>query len=129
MQSTEVRLAARPSGEPKPSDFVLETVEVGDPAEGEVVVRNLWMSVDPYMRGRMNDAKSYVPPFRLGAPLEGGAVGRGRRLRRPTGTPSATSSCTGSAGASSPSGRRRPSPASRGWSGPPGTSACWGCRA
>ena len=75
MQSTEVRLAARPKGEPQPSDFALETVEVRDPAEGEVLVRNLWMSVDPYMRGRMNDVKSYVPPFQLGQPLDGGAVG------------------------------------------------------
>jgi NADPH-dependent curcumin reductase CurA len=75
MQSTEVRLVARPQGEPTPSDFALETVEVREPAEGEVVVRNLWMSVDPYMRGRMNDVKSYVPPYQLGKALEGGAVG------------------------------------------------------
>ena len=75
MQSTEVRLVARPQGEPQPSDFALETVEVREPAAGEVVVRNLWMSVDPYMRGRMNDAKSYVPPFRLGEVMDGGAVG------------------------------------------------------
>ncbi len=75
MQSTEVRLVARPVGEPQPSDFALETVEVREPADGEIVVRNLWMSVDPYMRGRMNDAKSYVPPFRLGEVMDGGAVG------------------------------------------------------
>jgi NADPH-dependent curcumin reductase CurA len=71
----EVRLAARPHGEPKPSDFELAEVQVPDPAEGEILVRNLFMSVDPYMRGRMNDVKSYVPPFQLGAPLDGGAVG------------------------------------------------------
>ncbi|MCW2605719.1 MAG: Alcohol dehydrogenase zinc-binding domain protein, partial [Frankiales bacterium] len=75
MQSTEVRLVRRPQGEPQPADFALETVDVREPAEGEVVVRNLWMSVDPYMRGRMNDAKSYVPPFRLGEVMDGGAVG------------------------------------------------------
>jgi NADPH-dependent curcumin reductase CurA len=51
------------------------TVELPDPAPGEVVVRNTWMSVDPYMRGRMNDADSYVTPFAVGAPLDGGAVG------------------------------------------------------
>jgi NADPH-dependent curcumin reductase CurA len=71
----EIRLAARPQGEPKPSDFELVEVPVPEPAEGQVLVRNLFMSVDPYMRGRMNDVKSYVPPFQLGAALDGGAVG------------------------------------------------------
>jgi NADPH-dependent curcumin reductase CurA len=74
-RAREVRLAARPVGEPKPSDFELVEVPVPEPAEGELLVRNLVMSVDPYMRGRMNDAKSYVPPFQVGAALEGGAVG------------------------------------------------------
>jgi hypothetical protein len=73
--SREIHLAARPVGEPKPGDFELVEVEVPDPRPGEIVVRNRWMSVDPYMRGRMNDVPSYVPPFQLGAPLEGGAVG------------------------------------------------------
>src|SRR5687767_86817 len=74
--SREIQLAARPVGEPAPDDFTLAEVDVPDePGEGEVIVRNTWMSVDPYMRGRMNDRKSYVPPFRIGAPLEGGAVG------------------------------------------------------
>jgi NADPH-dependent curcumin reductase CurA len=71
----EIQLAARPEGEPRDSDFRLAEVEVPDPAPGEVLVRNRWMSVDPYMRGRMNDRESYVPPFQLGAALEGGAVG------------------------------------------------------
>ena len=71
----EIRLAARPTGEPTPADFALVEVDVPDPAPGEVLVRNLVMSVDPYMRGRMNDVKSYVPPFALGAVLDGGAVG------------------------------------------------------
>jgi NADPH-dependent curcumin reductase CurA len=75
VSSREVRLAARPVGEPKPSDFELAEVDVPSPAEGQVLVRNLWMSVDPYMRGRMNDTKSYVPPFQIGKALEGGAVG------------------------------------------------------
>jgi len=74
-QGREVRLAARPQGEPVPTDFALATVEVGDPAPGEVLVRNTFLSVDPYMRGRMNDVKSYVPPFQVGAALDGGAVG------------------------------------------------------
>jgi NADPH-dependent curcumin reductase CurA len=73
--SREIQLAARPHGEPKDSDFRLAAVEVPDPGPGEVLVRNAFMSVDPYMRGRMNDVKSYVPPFRLDHALEGGAVG------------------------------------------------------
>ncbi|MFC0042298.1 NADP-dependent oxidoreductase [Actinomadura rayongensis] len=73
--SREIRLAARPVGEPRPSDFTLAEVAVGEPQAGEVLVRNDWMSVDPYMRGRMNDVKSYTPPFKLGAALDGAAVG------------------------------------------------------
>jgi NADPH-dependent curcumin reductase CurA len=73
--SREIQLAARPHGEPKPTDFRLVDVEVPDPGPGEILVRNTFMSVDPYMRGRMNDAKSYVPPFRLDHALDGGAVG------------------------------------------------------
>ncbi|MFH9073611.1 NADP-dependent oxidoreductase [Streptomyces alboflavus] len=75
-QSREIRLAARPTGEPVPSDFALATTVLPDtPAAGQILVRNTWMSVDPYMRGRMDDVPSYIPPFELGAPLEGGAVG------------------------------------------------------
>ncbi|QEC47779.1 NADP-dependent oxidoreductase [Baekduia soli] len=74
-RSREIQLAARPHGEPKESDFRLVEVEVPDPGPGEILIRNTWMSVDPYMRGRMSDRKSYVPPFAVGAPLEGGAVG------------------------------------------------------
>ena len=73
--SREIQLAARPQGEPKESDFRLADVEVPDPGSDELLVRNTWMSVDPYMRGRMNDVKSYVPPFQIDAPLDGGAVG------------------------------------------------------
>jgi NADPH-dependent curcumin reductase CurA len=71
----EVQLVARPQGEPKDSDFRLVETDLPEPGEGEVLIKNTWMSVDPYMRGRMNDAKSYVPPFQLDAPLDGGAVG------------------------------------------------------
>ncbi|OAR22586.1 NADP-dependent oxidoreductase [Streptomyces sp. ERV7] len=73
--SGEIRLASRPVGEPTTNNFELVRTDVPDPAEGEIVVRNTWMSVDPYMRGRMDDAPSYIPPFPLGAPLEGSAVG------------------------------------------------------
>jgi NADPH-dependent curcumin reductase CurA len=75
MKGREIRLAARPVGEPKPTDFELAHVEVPECADGEVVVRNLVMSVDPYMRGRMNDAKSYAAPFEVGEAMHGGAVG------------------------------------------------------
>jgi NADPH-dependent curcumin reductase CurA len=74
--SREFRLASRPSGLPTAANFELATVDVGEPADGQILVQNSVLSVDPYMRSRMNDAKSYVPPFQLGAPLEGGAVGR-----------------------------------------------------
>jgi NADPH-dependent curcumin reductase CurA len=75
-RSREIRLVARPMGEPSPADFALAEVELPNPGEGEVLVRNAYVSVDPYMRGRMNDVKSYVPPFPLGEALRGGAVGR-----------------------------------------------------
>jgi NADPH-dependent curcumin reductase CurA len=74
--SREFRLVSRPKGLPVAANFEFATADVGAPAEGQVLVRNEILSVDPYMRGRMNDVKSYVPPFQLGAPLEGGAVGR-----------------------------------------------------
>ncbi|UUY01618.1 NADP-dependent oxidoreductase [Svornostia abyssi] len=73
--SREIQLASRPVGEPTPENFRLIEVEVPDPGPGEVLVRNTFMSVDPYMRGRMNDVKSYVPPFALDEPMQGGAVG------------------------------------------------------
>jgi len=75
-KSREVRLKSRPVGMPEPSNFELATVELPDPGSGEVLVRNAWMSVDPYMRGRMYDRPSYVPPFQLNQPLQGGAVGK-----------------------------------------------------
>ena len=73
--SHEIRLASRPAGLPRAENFSLAQVPVGSPDEGHVLVRNLFMSVDPYMRGRMNDTASYVAPFGLGRPLDGGAVG------------------------------------------------------
>jgi NADPH-dependent curcumin reductase CurA len=72
----EIRLAARPVGFPKDSDFELAQTPIPEPAEGEILVRNVYMSVDPYMRGRMNETKSYVPSFQVGKPLQGGAVGQ-----------------------------------------------------
>jgi NADPH-dependent curcumin reductase CurA len=74
--SKEVHLISRPKGEPTLDLFETASVEVPDPGPGQVLVRNLYISVDPYMRGRMNDAPSYVPPFALGKPMQGGAIGR-----------------------------------------------------
>ncbi|MBF4136741.1 NADP-dependent oxidoreductase [Streptomyces albidoflavus] len=71
----EWHLVARPDGWPTPEDFALREVPVEAPTAGRILVRNLYFSVDPYMRGRMNDVKSYVPPFQLDAPMDGGAVG------------------------------------------------------
>ena len=73
--SREIRLASRPSGIPTAANFTLARIELAPPQDGQVLVRNRYMSVDPYMRGRMNSGKSYVPPFEVGKPLEGGAVG------------------------------------------------------
>ena len=74
-KALEIHLASRPTGRPTPDNFAVVAVEVPRPEPGQVLVRNLMMSVDPYMRGRMNDVKSYVPPFQIGQPLEGGALG------------------------------------------------------
>ena len=76
IESREIRLASRPNGEAVLDNFAFASVQVPDPGPGEVLVRNICMSVDPYMRGRMNEGKSYVPCFQIGKPLEGGAVGR-----------------------------------------------------
>jgi len=74
--SREYHLVRRPVGLPATADFTVVTRSLPAPASGEVLVRNRFLSVDPYMRGRMMDVKSYVPPFALNAPLDGGAVGR-----------------------------------------------------
>jgi len=68
-------LMRRPNGIPVEQDFALKDYDLPELGEGMVRVQNRWLSVDPYMRGRMNDVKSYVPPFSLDAPMEGGAVG------------------------------------------------------
>ncbi|WP_210491456.1 NADP-dependent oxidoreductase [Patulibacter sp. SYSU D01012] len=73
--SREIHLAERPVGTPTPDTFRLVETELPDPGEGQILVRNRWMSVDPAMRGRMDDRPSYVAPFEVGAALEGGAVG------------------------------------------------------
>jgi NADPH-dependent curcumin reductase CurA len=68
-------LKSRPSGMPTHDNFELKEFDLPPLVDGMIHVRNRWLSVDPYMRGRMNEAKSYVPPFELGAPMDGGAIG------------------------------------------------------
>lgn len=83
MESRAVVLQSRPVGMPKADDFSVITETVGDPGEGEIQVRNVCMSVDPYMRGRMVDRKSYVPPFQIGEVLTGGCIGRVTKSNHP----------------------------------------------
>jgi NADPH-dependent curcumin reductase CurA len=71
----EIRLKSRPVGMPTHDNFELVSVDLADPGPGEVQVKNQWMTVDPYMRGRMNDGPSYAAPFQVGKALDGGAVG------------------------------------------------------
>jgi len=68
-------LTSRPQGLPTDEHCALKDVDLPPLADGQMRVRNLWLSVDPYMRGRMNDVKSYVPPFALNEPMDGGAIG------------------------------------------------------
>ncbi|MFE7229999.1 NADP-dependent oxidoreductase [Streptomyces sp. NPDC001231] len=75
MINREWHLLSRPVGWPKPEDFALVETEIPQPGEGQVLVRNEYLSVDPYMRGRMSAAKSYAAPYELGRPMQGGAVG------------------------------------------------------
>jgi NADPH-dependent curcumin reductase CurA len=72
----EIHLRNRPVGLPQESDFELKEATMPEVGHGEVLVQNIYMSVDPYMRGRMYDLKSYIPPFQIGRPLEGGCIGR-----------------------------------------------------
>ena len=73
--SREIRLKSRPEGMPTADNFELAETKLPAPSQGELLVKNRYMSVDPYMRGRMMDRQSYLPPFQIGQPLEGGSVG------------------------------------------------------
>ncbi|WP_368205213.1 NADP-dependent oxidoreductase [Aeromonas sp. s5] len=81
--SHQIQLLRRPVGLPAAADFALVEVPLPPLQEGEVQVTNQWLSVDPYMRGRMSEAKSYVPPFPLNGPLDGGAIGVVEASRHP----------------------------------------------
>ena len=75
ISNTQIRLASRPSGWVAAENFKVTEEPVPEPGEGQVLVRNVFMSVDPYMRGRMNDVKSYVPPFQINEVLQASVVG------------------------------------------------------
>lgn len=75
MQNKEIRLASRPAGIPTLENFQFVDTDVPKPADGEVLVRMLYISVDPYLRGRMREGKSYVAPFEVGQVIQSGAVG------------------------------------------------------
>jgi NADPH-dependent curcumin reductase CurA len=81
--SREIRLVARPRGFPDENLFEIAETPIHDPGDGQLLVRNAYFSVDPYMRPRMNDVRSYVAPFTLGEAMTGGAVGRVAASRHP----------------------------------------------
>jgi NADPH-dependent curcumin reductase CurA len=75
MQNKEIRLANRPTGMPTLDNFRVVEAEMPQPNDGEVLVRSLYISVDPYLRGRMREGRSYVPPFAIGEVITSGVVG------------------------------------------------------
>lgn len=75
MQNKEIRLVSRPAGLPTPENFQVSVSETSELADGEVLLRSLYISVDPYLRGRMRAGKSYIPPFEIGQVIESGVVG------------------------------------------------------
>jgi NADPH-dependent curcumin reductase CurA len=79
----EIRLVARPRGFPDENLFEVAETSIPDPADGQLLIRNAYFSVDPYMRPRMNDVRSYVAPYTLGEAMTGGAVGRVAASRNP----------------------------------------------
>jgi NADPH-dependent curcumin reductase CurA len=87
MMAKAWHLMRRPDGMPVMDDFALKSIDLPPLDDGMVHVRNSFLSVDPYMRGRMNDVKSYVPPFALDAPMDGGAVGEVVESRDPAYAP------------------------------------------
>ncbi len=82
--NTRILLASRPHGEPTTDNFEIETVPLPEPDDGQVLLRTIYLSLDPYMRGRMNDAKSYAAPVEIGAVMEGGTVAEVVESRDPS---------------------------------------------
>ena len=83
MQNKEILFASRPTGMPTLDTFKIVETEVPQPSDGEVLLRSLYLSVDPYLRGRMREGKSYVAPFKLGEVITSGAVGEVTESRSP----------------------------------------------
>jgi NADPH-dependent curcumin reductase CurA len=83
MQNKEIRLASRPAGVPTLDNFQIVDAEGPKPNDGEVLVRTLYISVDPYLRGRMREGRSYIPPFEVDQVIESGAVGEVVESRSP----------------------------------------------
>lgn len=82
-ENTQVLLASRPDGKPKPDDFEIGHSAIPEPAAGQILLKILYLSLDPYMRGRMNAGKSYAKPVEIGSVMEGGTVARVVRSRHP----------------------------------------------
>ena len=83
MKNRQIRLASRPTGMPTPENFEFTDCEMPVPGEGEVLIRTLYISVDPYLRGRMREGRSYIPPFAVGQVIVSGAVGEVLESRSP----------------------------------------------
>ncbi|WP_433520951.1 NADP-dependent oxidoreductase [Nocardia pseudovaccinii] len=84
VESTRIVLASRPEGAPTPANFRIETAALPEPGEGEVLLRTLYLSLDPYMRGRMSAAKSYAAPVEVGDVMVGGTVAEVLESRAPS---------------------------------------------
>ena len=82
--NTQVVLSSRPSGFPEQNNFEVVNVSMPEPEEGQMLVEILWLSLDPYMRGRMNNVKSYAVPAKIGEVMIGGTVGSLLRSRTPS---------------------------------------------
>ena len=114
-----VTLASRPSGRPTPDNFRLDEQALPEPADGQLLVRNVYMSVDPSMRGRMDESEMhYTTNFTIGGPLDGSAVGEvlasratGHRRRRPRAAPARLARVRDRRRRRGDQGRRRPGPA------------------
>ena len=83
LPNQQILLASRPTGLPTPENFQIVQTPVPEPADGQLLLEILYLSLDPYMRGRMDDAKSYAKPVDIGGVMEVGTVARVVRSRHP----------------------------------------------
>ena len=82
-KNVRILLKNRPDGWPTEKNFEIEVSQIPSIKEGEILLKTMWLSLDPYMRGRMNDAKSYADPVQIGSPMVGGAVAKVIESRSP----------------------------------------------